>query len=57
MHDLLPLPKFSIITLTYNAGKVLGDTIKSMVNQSYENAVYMIVVGGFIHGTLTIINK
>lgn len=28
MHSVHPTPKFSIITVTYNAEKVLEDTIK-----------------------------
>ena len=30
MHSVHPTPKFSIITVTYNAEKVLEDTIQSV---------------------------
>lgn len=37
MHNHHPHPKFSIITVTYNAAKVLEDTIQSIVTQTYKN--------------------
>ena len=57
MHNIHPHPKFSIITVTYNAEKVLEDTIQSIVTQSYKNVEYIIVDGGSTDGTLTIVNK
>jgi GT2 family glycosyltransferase len=42
MHNIHPHPKFSIITVTYNAEKVLEDTIQSIVTQSYKNVEYII---------------
>ena len=50
-------PKFSIITVTYNAEKVLEDTIQSVITQSYKNVEYIIVDGGSKDGTLSIIEK
>ena len=46
MHNHHPHPKFSIITVTYNAAKVLEDTIQSIVTQTYKNLEYIIVDGG-----------
>ena len=43
MHNHHPHPKFSIITVTYNAAKVLEDTIQSIVTQTYKNLEYIIV--------------
>lgn len=57
MHNIHPHPKFSIITVTYNAEKVLEDTIQSIVTQSYKNVEYIIVDGGSTDGTLAIVNK
>ena len=57
MHNIHPHPKFSIITVTYNAEKVLEDTIQSIVTQSYKNVEYIIVDGGSTDGTLSIVNK
>lgn len=58
MHNLTrPHPKFSLITVTYNAAKVLEDTIQSIVTQTYKNMEYIIVDGGSTDGTLNIIQK
>ena len=50
-------PKFSIITVTYNAGSVLEDTIQSVITQTYRNVEYIIVDGGSKDHTLDIINR
>ena len=52
-----PHPKFSIITVTYNAGKVLEDTIQSVVFQTYRNVEYIIVDGGSTDNTLDVAHK
>ena len=52
-----PHPKFSIITVTYNAGKVLEDTIHSVVFQTYRNVEYIIVDGGSTDNTLDVVHK
>ena len=52
-----PHPKFSIITVTYNAGKVLEDTIQSVVFQTYRNVEYILVDGGSTDNTLEIAHK
>jgi len=57
MHNTHLHPKFSIITVTYNAAKVLEDTIQSIVTQTYKNTEYVIVDGGSTDGTLDIIQK
>ncbi len=46
MHNVHHLhPKFSIITVTYNAGSTLEDTIQSVITQSYKNLEYIIIDG------------
>lgn len=50
-------PKFSIITVTYNASAVLEDTIQSVITQTYRNVEYIIVDGGSKDHTLDIINR
>ena len=50
-------PKFSIITVTYNAGAVLEDTIQSVITQTNRNVQYIIVDGGSKDHTLDIINR
>ena len=52
-----PHPKFSIITVTYNAGSVLEDTIQSVITQSYKNVEYIIVDGGSKDRTLDIVRQ
>ena len=52
-----PHPKFSIITVTYNAGKVLEDTIQSVISQTYRNVEYIIVDGKSKDNTLEIVDK
>lgn len=50
-------PKFSIITVTYNAGKVLEDTIQSVIAQTYRNVEYLVVDGASKDNTLGIVQK
>ena len=50
MHN----PKFSIITVTFNAGKVLEKTIQSVISQSYRNVEYILVDGKSKDNTLSI---
>ena len=49
MHSVHPTPKFSIITVTYNAEKVLEDTILSVISQTYHHVEYIIVDLSLIH--------
>ena len=49
--------KISIITATWNSGKVLGDCILSVHRQSYKNWEHIIVDGGSNDSTLDIIRK
>ncbi len=50
-------PKFSIITVTYNAGNVLERTIQSIINQTYKHVEYIIIDGKSTDRTLDIINQ
>ena len=52
MHN----PKFSIITVTFNAGKSLEKTIQSVISQTYRNVEYIIVDGKSKDNTLQIAN-
>ena len=45
---------FSIITVTYNAAKVLERTLRSVCSQSYNNTEYILVDGASIDGTIEI---
>ena len=57
MHNPHLHPKFSIITVTYNAAQVLEDTIQSVITQTYKGVEYIIIDGGSKDGTLDIINR
>ena len=56
MHNH-PTPKFSIITVTYNAEAVLEDTIQSVISQTYHHVEYILVDGASNDGTLSIIDR
>ena len=57
MHNTRLHPKFSIITVTYNAGTTLEDTIQSVITQTYRNLEYIIIDGGSKDRTLEIIEQ
>lgn len=50
-------PKFSIITVTFNAETTLEDTIQSVITQSYKNIEYIIIDGGSKDRTMDIVNR
>lgn len=51
------VPLISVITAVYNGEKNIEETIKSIVNQTYENIEYIIIDGGSTDGTIDIIKK
>lgn len=56
MHSKLN-PRFSIITVTYNAEKVIEETIQSVITQTYKNYEYIIIDGTSKDNTLSVIDK
>lgn len=50
-------PKFSVITVIYNAAAVLEDTIQSVISQTYHHVEYILIDGGSTDGTLDIIAR
>lgn len=50
-------PKISIVTPSYNAEKFIEETIKSVVNQNYDNFEYIVMDGGSTDGTISILQK
>ncbi len=49
--------KITIITVTYNAEKILEETILSVLSQTYNNIEYIIIDGGSTDNTINIIKK
>lgn len=49
--------KISVITVCFNAEKILEETIKSVLGQTYCNLEYIIVDGGSNDGTLDVIRR
>ncbi|MEL7669194.1 glycosyltransferase family 2 protein [Methanobacterium sp.] len=50
-------PLVSIITPSYNQGKYIEDTIKSVMNQDYQNIEHFVIDGGSIDNTIDILKK
>jgi glycosyltransferase involved in cell wall biosynthesis len=50
-------PRFSVITITYNAEKTLEDTIQSVITQNYHHIEYIIVDGASKDGTMKIVER
>lgn len=56
MHSK-PTPKFSVITITYNAAQTLEETILSVVSQTYHRIEYIVVDGASTDGTMQIVEQ
>ena len=51
------LPLVSIVTVVYNGEKYIENTIASIFNQTYKNIEYIIIDGGSVDNTVSIIKK
>ena len=49
--------KITVVTVCYNAGGVIEQTMRSVLNQSYSNIEYIIVDGASRDNTLDVVNK
>ncbi len=50
-------PKFSIITVTYNAAQVIEPTLQSIIAQSYRNIEFLLIDGGSSDNTVEVVKK
>lgn len=49
--------KVSIITVCFNTAETIEDTIRSVLNQQYEDIEYIVVDGGSVDDTLEVLTK
>ena len=50
-------PLITVVTVVFNGVEYLEETIKSVINQTYDNIEYIIIDGGSTDGTIGIIKK
>ena len=49
--------KISVITVVYNAVDTIEDTLKSVIDQDYDDIEHIIIDGGSTDGTMDVVNR
>lgn len=57
LPDGTPFPRISIVTPSFNQGKFLEETIRSVLLQGYPNLEYIVMDGGSADNSVAIIRK